>query len=151
SFFRHLGFHRLVSLTHWRKKRRLTPGLRFFGSSRAFSLEEKNMPLEAKMSLLRLSNDPGSHAWYPASVKNEQTLKLRRIPFDPGGPVEDKSLSSIQADNSDCRQYTLGDVERTINLPVDTFPVNESTAWRLVAERMEQRIHEKPTRIIPIT
>src|SRR5258708_3623349 len=102
-------------------------------------------------SLLRLSTADGVTAWYHASPKEENMLRLRRIPFDPGGRFDDKTLEQIHIEYPDWKQYAIREVGQMISLPVQRFPVDEPTAWLLVAERMERRVKQPQTRIIPVT
>src|SRR6185437_7710696 len=108
------------------------------------------LPL-CKKSLLRLSTADGVAAWYHASPKDETTLRLRRIPFDPSGRFDDKTLEQINSDYLDCKQYTFRDAGQVSNLPVERFSVDEPTAWQLVAERMERGINQPQRRTIPVT
>ncbi|MBY0527985.1 MAG: hypothetical protein K2R98_31600 [Gemmataceae bacterium] len=106
---------------------------------------------ERKKCLLRLPLSDSQPAWFHASPRGDGELRLRRIPLDFRGPFRDMTPEAIDQEHPGWKQYTLREVGELINLPVSSFPVDEPTSWLLVAERMEKRIQQQPTKIIPVT
>jgi hypothetical protein len=93
------------------------------------------------MSLLRFLTAAGDVAWHHASTVAAHTLRLRRIPFRSSKEYVDKTLEQIDDDHPDWTQYLFCEVRELINLPVESFSVEDPPAWLPVSEQMERWFH----------
>jgi hypothetical protein len=99
--------------------------------------------------LLRLASAAGVR-WYHANPNHRtQQLRLRQIPREDADAYEERDPDEIL--RPEWVLYTLDGVATRTGLPVNTFPVNDLSAWALVVERMERCLSCPPDRVIQIT